>query len=343
MIEFNLCCILLILILLLIVKLYLQQADTKTTHIDNMDNMGNMGNTDMKQLLNNMKINTDIKINAAIEQGIMEGFAAMSGGEGGGGMGNNKIISYINKDSQIKLMLFYKSNCSYCKEFLPTWYKIVNNLPNDVIYEEINADQDINTNKQTNAYNITSVPTIILLINNKQNIYMGKRSYQDIERFLKHYGINLVARSFEDFDDTGYGTDLPTIETTNNNCPAVTFDSQLDVANDDYMFQIFNQNGQYGYAKGGNKEGKLLSPFAAAYSVVDSYLSSIPDSKNMNECATLYSQDIRGFGLCDTDKLNEILSYQENIKNGSVKERISGTNYNTNTDVVASINAACTI
>ena len=70
-------------------------------------------------------------------------------------------------------------------------------------------------------------------------------------------------------------------------------------------------------AKGGNKEGKLLTPFAASYSVIDSYLSSLIDPNHIEECSTLYSKDIRGFGLCDDEKLDDILKYGENVKNGS--------------------------
>ena len=67
-------------------------------------------------------------------------------------------------------MLFYKTSCSYCNDFLPIWYQVINNLPNNVKYEEINSDKDNESNKKTNEYNITSVPTVILLINNEKKI-----------------------------------------------------------------------------------------------------------------------------------------------------------------------------
>ena len=340
MIQLYLCCILLILVVLLIFKMYLQNTNANatlptTTHNSNTQVNTNSNDKDLLILIDEMKINTNKKINKAVEQGIIEGFQAMNGSY------INSKLNNSNSDSNKKLMLFYKTSCSYCNDFLPIWYQVVNNLPNNIKYEEINSDKDNESNKKTNEYKITSVPTVILLVNNEKKIYMGNRSYNDIERFLNHYGINLIAKTFEEFDDSGY-SDEPTPTTlTNPNCPTVTFDSQLDVANDNYMYQIFNSDGQYGYATGGFKEGKMLSPFSASYSVVDSYLTSIPESKNMEECATLYSKDIRGFGLCDTDKLNNILSYQTQIQNGSGKERISGTNYNTNNDVVNAIKKAC--
>ena len=95
------------------------------------------------------------------------------------------------------------------------------------------------------------------------------------------------------------------ILTYNQFCPSVTFDKQADVANDKYMFQIFNADGQYGYAVGGNNKDKMFTPFTAAYSTVDSYLSSLPDVKNAKECASLYATEIRGFGLCDDEQLNK--------------------------------------
>lgn len=369
MIEFHLCCILLILVILLILKLYLQKSNNTTQQLKQLNTCTNKNckcNEDIIPLLNQLKLDTDIKINKAIEEGISEGFESINYNDDGGDRGENRgedsnsytnktnsfenssgsikqdtIMNYINKDVKTKLMLFYKSSCPYCQDFLPIWYQIVNDLPNNIIYEEINADADNESNQKTNSYNITSVPTIILVINTNKKIYTGNRSYKNIENFLKLNGINLVARTFEPFDDSGYSVEPNPTAAINKNCPSVTFDSQLDFPNDNYMYQIFNADGQYGYATGGTKEGKLLKPFSAAYSVVDSYLSSLPDSSKMNECAKLYSKDIINFGLCDNDKLNEVLTYKEQIKNASATPRVAGTDYNTNTNVVNAIKNAC--
>ena len=328
---------------------------------------------DLNVLLNDMHINTNAKINYAIEQGIMEGFKSIggedggyglydssisnshseddSGGRSGGRSINNKsdgntrnetITSYINKDAQAKLMLFYKTSCSYCTNFLPTWYKIINNLPNTVLYEEINSDKDDKSNKKTIAYNVTSVPTLILSVNNTKKNYVGNRTYEDIEKFLQKNGIQLVTRTFEEFDDSGYSLTPSATDPINKNCPAVTFDKQIDLANDVHMYQIFS-DGQYGYSSGThNSIGKsVLSPFAAAYSVVDSYLNSIPDPSKMNECANLYSKDIIGLGLCDNDNLTTILSYGDMINDGTNVPRVDGTNYDSNKNVVNAIKYAC--
>ena len=383
MIEFHLCCILLILLIVLILKYMLQYSETYTQNLINTQQTKTCHDkecmckkdmsVDLNVLLNDMHINTNAKINYAIEQGIMEGFKSIggedggyglydssisnshseddSGGRSGGRSINNKsdgntrnetITSYINKDAQAKLMLFYKTSCSYCTNFLPTWYKIINNLPNTVLYEEINSDKDDKSNKKTIAYNVTSVPTLILSVNNTKKNYVGNRTYEDIEKFLQKNGIQLVTRTFEEFDDSGYSLTPSATDPINKNCPAVTFDKQIDLANDVHMYQIFS-DGQYGYSSGThNSIGKsVLSPFAAAYSVVDSYLNSIPDPSKMNECANLYSKDIIGLGLCDNDNLTTILSYGDMINDGTNVPRVDGTNYDSNKNVVNAIKYAC--
>ena len=139
------------------------------------------------------------KINSAIEQGTYEGFIGYLNNDT-----NDNIISYVNKDEKTKVMLFYKTSCSYCNDFLPIWYKIINNLPKTIIYEEIDIDKNQDNNKKANEYNITTVPTIILVSNNNKQVYIGDRSYKDIERFLNKNKINLIDSTFEEFDDTGF-------------------------------------------------------------------------------------------------------------------------------------------
>jgi len=343
----NLVFILIILVIILIVKLYLESSRS-----DWLRQNHSVLDTDVsyQNLLHNMKLETDMKINEAIEAGYKEGFQSMNGGSG---ITNNaeKIVPFSkSKDATTNtIMLFYKKTCHFCSEFLPTWYRIVNDLPNDVKYEEIECNENV---KKAAEYNITGVPTLILLSNNEKKIYMGNRSYNDISRFLKLNGVNIVKRTFEEFDSSGYDiTDNsnPTPTSGDSNCPAVTFDKQLDFATDKYMFQIFNQDGQYGYATGGTKDGSLLSPFNAAYSVVDTYLSSLPDPSdptknsyiNVNQCANTYSKEIKSFGICDADSLNQIANYNSNVQNGLNINRVSDTDYSTNTKVVGAIKNAC--
>jgi len=361
--------ILLLLIIILIIKLcldisnkkskiLLNQSSYKSSYQDNDSNDNVLTNAKYNRMLEDMQTDTARKINFAVEQGYAEGFKAMNSNtvddsntnstiehfsnsnrmKRANNANNDVITSYLNKGDVAKLMLFYKIKCTYCAEFLPIWYQIVNNLPNTIMYEEIECDKEY---KKATENNITSVPTLILIVNNEKKTYMGDRSYRDVARFLKNNGINLVERTFEEFDSTGYSNAPEPTQKQNASCPVVTFDKKLDVAKDEYMFQIFNSDGQYGYAVGGNNAGKLLTPFTAAYSTLDSYLSSIPDTSKMNECANLYSSEIRGFGLCDNNGLNSMLSYQKKIQNGSGKIQFDGTDYSTNNNVVNALKKTC--
>jgi hypothetical protein len=109
------------------------------------------------------------------------------------------------------------------------------------------------------------------------------------------------------------------------------------------MFQIFNVDGQYGYANGGYNPGNLFSPFNAAYSTVDSYLTSLPVGVNMKECANMYVDEINSFGLCDKKQLDNILQYQTDIKTNTAKYSVDGTDYTSNNKVVEAIKSACKI
>ena len=341
MIEFHLCCVFLILVILLLFKFYLDNIKINDNiNINKNKNKCNCNKNkcnceaEFNLLLNKMKLQTSHKINDAIEQGMIEGFDNMDIKP------VNKIVSYTNNNEEIKLLYFYKENCPYCDEFMSIWYQIINNLPNNILYEEINTDK-YNVSKKISDFNIVSVPTLILVVGGKQQLYKGKKTYKDIDIFLKENKINLTARMFEEFDDNGYSSISLPPPPPNARCPNVTFDAQIDVVKDEFLFQIFNKEGQYGYATGNNKEGSILSPFDAAYSVVDSYLSSLPDKKNMNECANLYSNNIRQFGLCDPEKLTEKLNYNDIVKNGQANIRFEGTDYSTNKDIVNAIKSAC--
>lgn len=262
------------------------------------------------------------------------------------------ITSYLNRPNRIKLELYYKPSCPHCKTFMSVWSKIINDLPSDASYEEINCESSENKDDIRNKINenkITSVPSLVLLVDNQKKFYMGSRTYNDIARFLSLNGVNLVKRTFEDFDTTSANGSGGSSAGVNPHCPAVTFDKQIDIAADNYMYQIFNSSGQYGYATGGNNSDKLLTPFQAAYSTVDSYLSSLPDNtdptkssyKHIDECAGLYANNIINFGLCDLDQLNAIQSYQSNVASGISSTYIDGTDYSGNSKVVSAIMNAC--
>lgn len=306
-------------------------------------------NTNMENTLQTARTEAFQNINRVVE----ESFANSSTSNNQSNLDGN-ITSYLNKQNRIKLELYYKPSCPHCKTFMSVWSKIINDLPSDATYEEINCELIENKDK-INENKITSVPSLVLLVDNQKKFYMGSRTYNDIARFLSLHGVNLVKRSFEEFNNTttnntngatGVGDSIAGV---NPHCPAVSFDKQIDIATDDYMYQIFNANGQYGYATGGYNTDKLLTPFQAAYSTVDSYLSSLPDDtdpskssyKHIDECAGLYANNIINFGLCDIDQLNTIKEYQTNIASGNSSTYIDGTDYSNNSKVVNAIINAC--
>lgn len=339
-----------ILIIVLLVKLYIESSGItlKEWFISsiNPDTKSISPRTQFdRESIEIEKAMEDIKsqINKAVEKGYVEAFQQISETHD---QKYDALDDTLMKSKTAKLLFFYSKSCPYCSQFLPTWYKIVNNLPNNTIYEEI----EINENQaKSSQYEITEVPTIILLLDNEKHPFVGQRSYENINRFLRNQGVNLVARSAEQFSASGYDTTPEPTQATNANCPAVSFNKEADLANDKFFFQIFNESGQYGHAEGGNKPDKVLSPFAAAYSVVDSYLSSLPDKAdpskssytNVNECANLYAKEINQFGLCDLQQLNKILDYEKKVKSGNGKKRFDNTDYSTNEKVVNAIKSAC--
>lgn len=351
----NLFFVLVVLIIVLIIKQFLESGYFQTwkNTLENTRLQLEKENIKFQKELDNIITHTKRKINKAVEKGYLEAFTSNT--YQNNNQENGYLTSYLNKTNTIKIQLFYKTNCKHCSIFMPTWNKIINNLPHYAHYEEIDCNKDL---QKANENNITSVPTIILLVNNEKYIYMGNRSYNDIANFLKYNGVNLNQRQFEDFNNgniskgniSKYNQEKQDQEINlNPHCPAVTFDKQIDFANDSYMYQIFNSDGQYGYAVGGYNNDKLLSPYMAAYSTIDSYLSSLPDDsdpnknsyKNINECAQLYANNIINFGLCDSEQLNTILDYQSNIDSGSKKPLLDNIDYNTNTKVVNAIKQVC--
>ena len=349
----NLVLVLAILIIVLIIKQFIESGyfrEWRNT-LEETRLQNETENIKFQKQLENIIANTKKKINKASEEGYLEAFKSNSTQDNSQVSGY--LTSYLNKTDIIKVQLFYKANCKYCANFMPTWNKIINNLPTDAKYEEIDCNKDL---KKVNENKITSVPTIILLVNNEKKVYMGDRTYNNIDKFLRYNGVSLVQRQFEDFNN-GYSNSPEPTQPLNPNCPAVTFDKQIDLQNDNYMYQIFNSEGQYGYAVGGYNSDKLLTPYMAAYSTIDSYLSSLPidddndndpntnsyknSYKNINQCAQLYANNIINFGLCDSEQLNNILGYQSNISSGLNQPRVDNTDYSTNTNIVNTIKQVC--
>lgn len=92
---------------------------------------------------------------------------------------STSIYSLLNIEKQPILVLFYADWCGYCKEFLPIWDKIVNDL--DIKCYKINCAQKKNI---CDLFDIKGYPTIILFDDDIQYLFNQNRSYQNILDFV---------------------------------------------------------------------------------------------------------------------------------------------------------------
>lgn len=335
-----------IIVLVVLISIVIYKFFTETTYYNDIHKyVKNMmkKNYEFEKFRDMVVELTNTRINQVAEQSYVEAFRSDNS------VNDLSQTGFLSKNEKITLYLFYKPTCPHSVKFMPTWYKVINDLPNNVYSKEIDCSQDRSTPAQ---YNVNGVPTVVLEMGDKYYTYVGDRTYNDINRFLKEHSINLVKRSTDYFENlSGYEETPEPTNMITANCPLVTFDKQIDIKGDSYRYQIFNENGQYGYAEGGYNHDKIMTPYTAAYSVVDSYLSSLPDLNNpskttlnnVNECASAYADDISCFGLCDLDQLNKIANYQTDINGGSSIPRIKGTDYSKNKKIISAIKKACNL
>lgn len=323
-----------------------------------------------KDDLENIRKHTRDEIKSAEEKGYTNLQSTINPNGGPDLKGRDEFDDFAGRNKT--LYLFYSANCIHTQQFLPIWYRIKDRLPSGVNVEEHNSDDAQSANK-FKKYEIKSVPTVALDYDDNTAIYKGDRSEGDMERFLRLYGIILnvdTTEGFVDFNTNMYNNVAERLDLVNTNtesdldkeirdvemtnleagikkanqepdCPNVTFDRQLDRKNNVFSFQIFDENGLYGYSKGGT--GQPLDSFHAAYNCFDTYLSTLPQENLMNKCAMKYKREIRDFGLCDSAKLDAVEHYGDKVKSGELKERVKDVDYDNNKKVVASIKQACAI
>lgn len=128
-------------------------------------------------------------------------------------------------------------------------------------------------------------------------------------------------------------------------------------------FQIFTHRGQYGCVYPDKNTG-IANEFDAAFTVADQYLSScvppkfdpetgkeVPMTNNeqreqMTKCAIKYRNQLRAFGLCDEQKLNEKYMIPKNIKDGKMRVPLpdmTAEDYQASADSAGAIYTACSI
>ena len=238
-----------------------------------------------------------------------------------------------------KLYLFFTQACPHSQNFLPNWYRLKNSVGSDVEVDEYDCD-DSRNKSVCSEYNINAVPTMILVVNGVNNVYSGTNDFEEMVSFLRKNGVYIsVNESFVDFNTNELNEKMQ--KDAEMKCPEVTFDKKMDGVNNQYAFQIFDENGLYGYSEGGT--GSPLDSYHAAYNCFDTYLSTLPSDSMKETCAIKYRSQIRDFNLCNKEKLNEILSYPSKIIRGDAKPRLDDIDYSSNESTIKAIKKACYI
>jgi hypothetical protein len=134
-------------------------------------------------------------------------------------------------------------------------------------------------------------------------------------------------------------------------------------------YQIFTHRGQWGCVYP-DPNTSINNRFDAAFSTVDHYLHSLPpkmeqvvDDKGhvhlkevpytadekieqMKKCAVKYSKNIRNFGLCDAEKLNDKYTIKNKIEAGEASLPFDGMNideYNDTMKTAEALYTACSL
>jgi thiol-disulfide isomerase/thioredoxin len=91
----------------------------------------------------------------------------------------------VQHETPFTLYYFYRPTCPYCKQFEPIWKEIVNHFKNINGISLRAVDSTLPQNENLSFYyNITSVPTIILVTPEKNIEYEGNRSSNDLYNFV---------------------------------------------------------------------------------------------------------------------------------------------------------------
>ena len=87
------------------------------------------------------------------------------------------------RKKKIEFIYFYMNNCKYCKQFNPTWVKLIRKYNSIIKLKKIDGPSHPNLLKK---YNISHFPTLLLLAN-KPIEYKGNRSMSDIVKFINKH------------------------------------------------------------------------------------------------------------------------------------------------------------
>lgn len=87
-------------------------------------------------------------------------------------------------------MEFYSPNCGHCQEFAPTVEKIAQGLDGSVKVGGVNCDSDRDL---CTKHQVTSLPTVKLLVGGKVIDYEGRRAAKEIHEFMAEHVPSTIA------------------------------------------------------------------------------------------------------------------------------------------------------
>ena len=259
----------------------------------------------------------------------------------------HKTQNETQKQQKLTILFFYSLTCPHCHRFLPTWNLVKESIPKGgASLTEIESSSNPEMAKR---YGISSVPTILIIREAKViDTLRGEKTFEDIAKLLKMYGIQIekpnvkTTSALEGFVDYISAAQIESEnssdrKTTDPDCPFISFyqsDKDYYCADSNYLYGCMNAT-----------PGNRIAPFDAAFSVIESYLLSLPDNSldKMKKCVSNHSTEVKQWGLCNPIQLNNKSQYSNDIASGIAAKPFLNVNYDDNKNVVNAVNYACSL
>ncbi len=90
----------------------------------------------------------------------------------------------VKRSKDIKIYYLYMKGCQPCKNFNPEWEKIKQEFPNHTL-KKIERENKITQQFINDLTNFEGFPSIVVMKNNKKQLYQGPMKSNNIIRFLK--------------------------------------------------------------------------------------------------------------------------------------------------------------
>lgn len=95
---------------------------------------------------------------------------------------NEYSFGYAKKEFKYLIVLFYETESSLSKEFIPVFEKVASDLKKEnFVFARIDS---VKGEKIINHYNIKTFPTVILFKKNEKLFYEGERKAEEIEKWI---------------------------------------------------------------------------------------------------------------------------------------------------------------